>query len=275
MDAVDKKIILALFKDGRISQRKIAEEVGLSATSLNYRFNKLLEEKIIKSFSLYINPNFYGKYVGRASFRNVRDMDADFINVKVKCLEETNFYEFEGSSIEDLKDKLSYMSKVLGEPKMVYIPDQKPQKPSGVDIEIVKALIKNPRMDVGEISKEINIPSKSILRRLNALINKNYIRIIPIVDLGKSDIVVFGIYSQSISKLEFLRKCEFLRFVDNDKGLVVCATNDIKEAENYVKEVRQIDPSSQVMIATDYEIRNENTEKELERIENEAINRIS
>jgi len=275
MDAIDKKIILALFKDGRISQRKIAEEVGLSATSLNYRFNKLLEEKIIKSFSLYINPNFYGKYVGRVSFRNVRDMDADFINVKVKCLEETNFYEFEGSSIEDLKDKLSYMSKVLGEPKMIYIPDQKPQKPSGVDIEIVKTLIKNPRMDVGEISKEINIPSKSILRRLNALINKNYIRIIPIVDLGKSGIVVFAIYSQAISKLEFLRKCEFLRFVDNDRGLVVCATDDIKEAESYIKEVRQLDPSSQVMTAIDYEVRSENAEKELERIESEAINRTS
>ena len=275
MDAIDKKIILALFKDGRISQRKIAEEVGLSATSLNYRFNKLLEEKIIKSFSLYINPNFYGKYVGRASFRNVKDIDESFINVKVKCLEETNFYEFEGSSIEDLKDKLSYMSKILGEPKMVYIPDQKPQKPSGVDIEIVKALIKNPRMDIGEISKEINVPSKSILRRLNALVSKNYIRIIPIVDLGKSDIVVFGIYSQTISKLEFLRMCEFLRFVDHDRGIIVCATNDIKEAENYVKEVRQIDPSSQVMITTEYEIRNENAEKELERIENEAINRTS
>ena len=275
MDAVDKKIILALFKDGRVSQRKIAEEVGLSATSLNYRFNKLLEEKIIKSFSLYVNPNFYGKYVGRASFKNVKDLEANFINVKVKCLEETNFYEFEGSSMGDLQDKLSYMSKTLGEPAMVYIPDQSPQKPSGVDIEIVRTLIKNPRMDVGEISKAINIPSKTILRRLNALINKNYIRIIPIIDLGKSDITTFAIYSHAISKLEFLQRCEFLRFVDHDRGVIVCATNDLKEAESYVKEVRQIDPSSQVMIAIDYEIRNENAEKELDRIESEAMARNS
>jgi len=275
MDTVDKKIILALFKDGRVSQRKIAEEVGLSATSLNYRFNKLLEEKIIKSFSLYVNPNFYGKYVGRASFKNAKDLEANFVNVKIKCLEETNFYEFEGSSIGDLQDKLSYMSKTLGEPTMVYIPDQSPQKPSGVDIEIVRTLIKNPRMDIGEISKEINIPSKTILRRLNALINKNYIRIIPIVDLGKSDITTFAIYSQAITKLEFLERCEFLRFVDRDRGVVVCVTNDLREAESYVKEVRQNDPSSQVMIAVDYEIRNENAEKELERIESDALARNS
>ena len=273
MDSVDKKIVLALFKNGRISQRKIAKEVGLSATSLNYRFNKLLEEKIIKSFSLYVNPNFYGKYVGRASFKNMKDIETDFINVKVKCLEETNVYEFEGSSIKDLQDKLSYMTKTLGEPRMVYIPDQKPQKPSGVDIEIIRTLIKNPRMDIGEISKEINIPSKAILRRLNVLINKNYIKIIPIIDLSKGDIIVFAIYSYAISKLEFLRRCEFLRFVDHDRGIIVCATSDIKEAESYVKESRQIDPLSQVMIAVDYEIKNENAEKELNRIEREALTR--
>ena len=273
MDEIDKKIIIALFKDGRISQRKIAKEVHLSATSLNYRFNKLLEERIIKSFSLYVNPNFYGKYVGRASFSNVKELDADFINVKVRCLGGTNFYEFEGSSIEDLYDKLSYMSKTLGEQKLIYIPEQTPQKPSGVDIEIVRTLIKNPRMEIGEISKEINIPSKSILRRINALINKNYIKIIPIIDLGKSDITVFAVYSQTIYKLEFLKSCEFLRFVDHDRGLIVCVTNDIKEAENYVKEVRRVDSLSQVMIVTDYEIRNENAEKELNRIEREALAR--
>lgn len=49
MDSIDKKILIYLFRDGRISQRKIAEEVKLSATSLNYRFNKLIEDGIIKS----------------------------------------------------------------------------------------------------------------------------------------------------------------------------------------------------------------------------------
>lgn len=275
MDSIDKRIILALFKDGRISQRKIAEEVGLSATSLNYRFNKLLEDKFIKKFSLYVDPNFYGKYVGRVSFKNLKDFDADFIDVRVKCLEETNFYQFEGSSIGDLQDKISYMTKSLGEPKMVYIPEQNPQKPSGVDIQIVRTLIKNPRMDVGEISKEINIPSKTILRRLNVLINRNYIKVLPIVDLGKSDILVFGIFSNVVSKMEFLQKCQFLRFIDGDRGLVVCASGDLKEADTYVREVRQQDPLAQVMIATEYEIRSHSAEKELEKIESEAIARTS
>lgn len=273
MDSVDKKIILSLFKDGRISQRRIAEEVKLSATSLNYRFNKLIEDGIIKSFTLYINPNFYGKYVGRVSFKNTRNFDANFVNVKVKNLEESNVYEIEGNSIGDLQDKISYMSKELGMYEMVYVPNQNPDKPSGVDIEIVKTLITNPRLDVGEISKEINIPSKTILRRLNVLLNRNYIRVIPIVDLAKSDIVVFAVFSPIVNKMEHLKQCEFLRFTDGDRGIVVCSVENIKTAENYVYEVKQKDPEAIVMIATEYEIRNENAKKELERIEEQAISK--
>ncbi|BFH72134.1 winged helix-turn-helix transcriptional regulator [Sulfurisphaera javensis] len=271
MDSVDKKIILSLFKDGRISQRKIAEEVGLSATSLNYRFNKLLEDKIIKSFSLYVNPNFYGKFVARASFKNSKDFDSKFVNVKVKCLEEENVYEIEGTSVNDLQDKISYMSKELGEYSMIYIPEQNPQKPSGVDIEIVKTLIKNPRMDIGEIAKEINIPSKTILRRLNALINKNFIRIIPIIDISKSDIIVFGVFSRIVNKMEYLNQCEFLRFTDGERGIVVCAVDSLKTAESYVNQIRKQDDNAKIMIATEYEIRNDNAKEELEKIEKQAI----
>ncbi|QIW24661.1 winged helix-turn-helix transcriptional regulator [Sulfolobus sp. S-194] len=271
MDSVDKKILLSLFKDGRISQRKIADEVKLSATSLNYRFNKLIEDKIIRSFVLYVNPNFYGKYVGRVSFKNIKDFDSSFVNVKVRCLEETTFYEIEGNSINDLQDKISYMRKELGEYDMIYLSQQNPQKPSGVDIEIVKTLIKNPRMEIGEIAKEINIPSKTIIRRLNVLINKNLIKIIPEIDLSKSDIVVFGIFSSIVNKMEFLKQCEFLRFTDGDRGVVVCAVDNVKVAENYVSQVKMSDHNSKIMIATDYEIRNDNARNELERIEKDAI----
>lgn len=274
MDEVDKTIVMTLFKDGRISKRKIAEEVGMTGTALYYRFDKLLERKIIKSFSLYVSPNFYNKYLGVAVFMSEKDIDADFINIKVKCLNEAKFYELEGFSVEDLKDKISYMSKILGKPKIAFIPSQNPQKPSGIDIEIVKQLIKNPVIRIGEISKAVGISVKSVKHRMNALTNKNYIKLIPVVELDKANIAVFVVYSQIISELEFLKTCEFLRFTDYNRGVGFCVTSDLKEVEGYMKEIKRLDPSSQIMIITDYEIMNKNAERELEKIEHDAIKRV-
>ena len=274
LDIVDKKIILTLLKGGRTSLREISEEVGMSTTAMYYRFNKLLEEKIIKSFSLYISPNFYYKYFGVVGFKTKKDIDADFLDVKIESLDGIGFYEFEGSSVEELTEKLSYMSSVLGETEMFYVPEQIPLKPSGVDIEITKVLIKDPRMKAGQISRILGISPKSVKHRVRTLIDKNYIKIIPIIDLGKADIIIFGVYSNKISRLEFLQRCEFLSFADRDRGVILCGVYDLKEAEAYIKGVKQIDPSSYTMIITDYEIRNMNAEKELERIEKTALEKF-
>ena len=276
LDAVDKKIMLSFLKDGRVPVRQISKEVGLSTTAVYYRFSKLLQGKVIKSFSLYINPNFYCKYFGVVGFKTAKDIDADFLNVKIKSLDGRVFYEFEGSSTEELTEKLSYMSNILGEPEMIYIPEQVPLKPSGVDIEITKVLMKNPRMKLAQISSILGIPPKSVKHRIRTLVSKKYVRVVPIIDLGKSDIVVFSVYSSEVSKLlKLLQKCEFLSFVDRDRGVILCAVYDLKEAEMYIREVKQIDPSSSVMIVTDYEIRNENAERELERIEKEALEKVN
>lgn len=272
MDLTDKKILIALFKDGRISQRKLAEMMNLSATSLNYRFNKLLSDGVIKGFVLSINPNFYNKYYATVSFKNYKDVDYDFITVKVKCLEEVNVYQIVGNSVNDLKDKIELMGKELGEPNMVYLPtSQTPFKPSGVDIEIIKTLAKNPRAETAEISKETGLPTKTIQRRINALESRNLIKVLPLIDLSKADIVVFGIFSEIISKMNFLDSCKFLEFKDGDRGLIVCATESMGNAEKYLKFSREIDQNSQIMISVDYSIRTDIALKELEDIENKAI----
>ena len=272
MDLTDKKILIALFKDGRISQRKLAEMMNLSATSLNYRFNKLLSDGVIKGFALSINPNFYNKYYATVSFKNYKDVDYDFITVKVKCLEEVNVYQIVGNSVNDLKDKIELMGKELGEPNMVYLPtSQTPFKPSGVDIEIIKTLAKNPRAETAEISKETGLPTKTIQRRINALESRNLIKVLPLIDLSKADIVVFGIFSEIISKMNFLDSCKFLEFKDGDRGLIVCATESMGNAEKYLKFSREIDQNSQIMISVDYSIRTDIALKELEDIENKAI----
>ncbi|MEW9492558.1 MAG: Lrp/AsnC family transcriptional regulator, partial [Candidatus Aramenus sulfurataquae] len=67
MDEINRKILLMLLRDYSTSQRKIAKDLNLSPPAVNYRIDRLISEGIIKKVSLYVNPNFYGKYHGYVS----------------------------------------------------------------------------------------------------------------------------------------------------------------------------------------------------------------
>jgi len=92
VDELDKKILYYLLRNGRISQNKLAEILGLSVPSLNSRFKRLIEESIIKGFKLFVNPNIFGKYFSYMTFSNLKQIDVNYIFVKFRCLENLDVY---------------------------------------------------------------------------------------------------------------------------------------------------------------------------------------
>ena len=50
VDHVDKKILQALFEDGRASVETVAEKVGLTPTPVRLRLNRLREEGVIRGY---------------------------------------------------------------------------------------------------------------------------------------------------------------------------------------------------------------------------------
>jgi len=55
MDDIDKKILTLLQENDRISYAKIAELLGMAASSIHYRVRKMEKEGIIKKFSAIID----------------------------------------------------------------------------------------------------------------------------------------------------------------------------------------------------------------------------
>jgi len=60
MDAKDRKIVKALFDDGRMSVADIEKKTRLRRDSVARRLKKLLREKIILGFTPIINPSALG-----------------------------------------------------------------------------------------------------------------------------------------------------------------------------------------------------------------------
>ena len=63
IDKIDKKIIELLKRDGRMSYRKIAEEIGRTEVTVRRRVRKLIKEGVIRRFTVVIDPVKIGKSV--------------------------------------------------------------------------------------------------------------------------------------------------------------------------------------------------------------------
>jgi Lrp/AsnC family transcriptional regulator, leucine-responsive regulatory protein len=69
IDKIDRKILQVLQEDGRMSNLKLAETIGLSATAVHARTQRLLSEGLILGFEAKLNPAKLGR--GMAVFVEV------------------------------------------------------------------------------------------------------------------------------------------------------------------------------------------------------------
>jgi Lrp/AsnC family leucine-responsive transcriptional regulator len=60
MDEIDRRILDILQRDGKVSQARIAETVGLATPSVNERIKKLETRGFIRRFSALLDPRLLG-----------------------------------------------------------------------------------------------------------------------------------------------------------------------------------------------------------------------
>ncbi len=61
MDKNDKIILKMLQEDCNVSLKKIGEKTGLSSSTVHYRVNRLIDEKVITGFKACVDPLKVGK----------------------------------------------------------------------------------------------------------------------------------------------------------------------------------------------------------------------
>lgn len=253
MDSIDKGILKILLKDARTPQRRIALLLGISPPAVSYRMERLFGD-VIKRFVLYVNPNFLGRYHAYVSFSNLHEWNGDYI-AKIECLEDINVYEIDAKNRIEIEDKINKMTEQLGEPRMVYIPNQMPYSPSKFDLKLISILKEKPLLKPIELAEELGVSSKTIRRHLRYLFNKNFIRLIPIIDLNKAGLVIFAVFtSQTESAKKFFSKYLFREVEDERAGIYVNVADSMDEARDIIlKFKREYDNNAEVMIVTRYE----------------------
>jgi len=74
MDDIDRKLLISLEKDARVSLKNLAKELNVKTSTIYHRLHKLKESNILDQFTIIINP----KALGLEVFA--------FINLKLKKL---------------------------------------------------------------------------------------------------------------------------------------------------------------------------------------------
>ena len=255
MDALDRKILFCLLRNGRASQRQIASDLGISAQVLNYRMNRLIDDGIIRNFFLHVNPQIHGKVEEFAAFRTEKQYHGE-VALKLNCLEEITLYGFTASSREELNAKIASASAELGPPVMRYFPP--PAKISmtmgDTDFRIIDILKRNPRISTSTIASELETSYMTVKRRIGLMERNRVIGVITQLDLSSGDLVLYSIFSQAMESLgSSLSPFSIFSIRDSSAGFTLCYADSLKDAKNSVSRVREIDPTAEVMVLYDYE----------------------
>lgn len=97
LDHIDSKILRSLKRDSETSLHNLSEEVGLSKTALHRRISKLKSNKVIRKFTIDIDPNCsaLGTMAIVSIIKN-KTSSIDIANKLRKISEVTNCYSVTG-----------------------------------------------------------------------------------------------------------------------------------------------------------------------------------
>ena len=186
LDKTDLKIMNLLIKDSRIPYRNLASDVGITSNAVKERVSKMISSGIIRNFVVIINPVIFGyekECILILRHINNATKQQDLFN-RINLLGDIFAYakQLGGASIfvvsvrAEAEDKMGIIVDLL-KPAAIesifikYRPIIREIHSS--DLNIMKCLLSNPRMQVEEIAKEACISTKTVARRLEKMRQKN------------------------------------------------------------------------------------------------------
>jgi DNA-binding Lrp family transcriptional regulator len=202
LDKTDLKIISILSKDCRASFTSIGSTVGMTSKSVKARVDAMISTGVIEKFVVKVNPVSLG--YGMSCMLIVREhaVHTDDIVSRLNLLGDVSIHSkcIGGISTfclaikEGHEDKLELLRYSL-KPATVRFMFTSPSsylnskhQLSETDLQIIKCLLLNPRMDMNDIAKKISISSRTVNRRLTRLrdndVLKFFILCNPVSTLG-------------------------------------------------------------------------------------------
>jgi DNA-binding Lrp family transcriptional regulator len=238
IDETDRQIILALRQQGRSSNMRMAQNIGLSESTVAKRVEKILEDGIIRVQAV-LNPFKLG-YVAHAFIA----MDVDLTQVQSVCdklmtnrnvsMINTSFGRFDVVLIVDFPNwemlfsfineelcriqgvrKLDtfIVSEIKKRYQSIFVNDAGSTSPmtiDEIDQKLVNFLEEDGRISYTSLAKKSGISLAAASRRINFMLNNNIIRIIAVPNPAKLGFPASAHLALNIEKRKVGDVCDVL-----------------------------------------------------------------
>lgn len=189
MDEIDFIILRKLVENSRLTYRELAEMIDMSVSALHKRINKLVDDGNINAF--IARPSAIAlKYLWIFIFGTSRAKSTEAIskelvqneNIKVVGIAGSNFLYISAflRDISELQDFSSYVSVTaqISEPTVGIVNTPyitTPEPLTSIDYKILKALNKDARKPISDITGDVGLSAKTVRKRLDRMIENKLV----------------------------------------------------------------------------------------------------
>ncbi len=190
MDSVDKRILLALDEDCRLSYQALAEKLGLTATAIKKRMDKLVETGVIEEFCIVLKPAMMGSdYLIALVYTDGSEDEEKFINTigsslmvvqvgqVVTSVGRLYFIHSEyvgAEGLQNLGTFLRTLDSVTGiELHTILTSRGEKFDIKKLHLKVLKHLLEDARMQIGDISERSGLTARRVSRAIQEMHDSN------------------------------------------------------------------------------------------------------
>ena len=203
LDGTDLKILNLLAANGRLSYRSIGLTIGLTTKSVKSRVDRMLAARVIERFLTRVNPSVLG-YNRISAFALRKNKLTQELLDRINLIGDIQYqFEVMGGAVgfdiaikEGTEDKIELLLNSLRPALLGQIQSRNREvsyKLTQTDYIIMKQLIKNPRLEIGDIAAATAISPKTVRRRLDKMTRNHVLEfsILPNPDAMKGYVMFF------------------------------------------------------------------------------------
>ena len=192
MDSIDKQILLALDENCRLSYQSLGERIGLTATAVKKRMEKLVETGVIEEFSVILKPAMMDSdYLVALVFTNGSEDEEEFMDLigsnpmiiqvgqVVTAVGRLYFLHCEYEGAEGLQSLASFI-RTLDSVIDTELHTTLTQRGETLEIKklhlrVLKYLLKDARMQVSQLSQLTGLTARRVSRAIQEMLDSNAI----------------------------------------------------------------------------------------------------
>ncbi|NHI87989.1 MAG: winged helix-turn-helix transcriptional regulator [Candidatus Thorarchaeota archaeon] len=190
VDSIDKRILLALDENCRLSYQALGEKTGLTATAIRKRMDRLIETGVIEEFSVILKPAMMDSdYLVALVFTDGSEDEEELMELIgsnplivqvgqiVTGAGRLYFLQCEYKGAEGLQSLASFIRTLdsVNDAELHTILVQRGEKfkIKKLHLKVLKYLLEDARMQVGQLAEETGLTARRVSRAIQEMLDSN------------------------------------------------------------------------------------------------------